>query len=103
VSSALTQRFVRRVQVAGTSMAPTLEAGQRVTAVRRWRALRPGDLVVVEDPAEPDRWLIKRVHAVGTSGVELRGDNPEFSTDSRHFGPVRQEAVRWIVLARSLR
>lgn len=89
----LVARVLRRVEVTGGSMRPTLEPGDRVLAVRARRA-RAGDLVVVRDPRDPrdlrnaGRLLVKRVAAVGPHGVEVRGDNAAASTDSRVFGPV---------------
>lgn len=53
-----------------------------------------GDIVVVPDPRVPARQLIKRVAAVGPDGrLDLAGDNPAASTDSRTFGPVEAGAV----------
>lgn len=79
--------MVRRVGVTGDSMRPTLEPGDRVLAVRVRRA-RAGDLVVVRDPRRPERLLVKRAAVAGPDGVEVLGDNPPASTDSRVFGPV---------------
>jgi nickel-type superoxide dismutase maturation protease len=92
-------RWVRRVEVTGASMLPTYRPGERVTALRRWRALRVGDVVVVRDPREPQRWLLKRCGSLEGGLVELRGDNTAHSTDSRTFGPVPARSVRWLVLA----
>ena len=82
--------LVRRVAVVGDSMRPSLEAGDRVLAVRARgrRGVRPGQLVVVRDPRLPARLLVKRVTAAGAGGVVVRGDNVGASTDSRDFGPV---------------
>lgn len=107
---------VRRVEVAGTSMVPALQPGDRLAALRlprrlpRWardRLVRPGAVVVVRDPRGGGRILVKRVAAVGvtaavgvgtvdmgtsgapvTDGVVVLGDAPDASTDSRTFGPV---------------
>lgn len=78
---------LRRVEVEGESMLPTLSPGDRVLAVRGRRA-RPGALVVVRDPRAPARVLVKRVAATGPDGIAVVGDNPRASTDSRTFGPV---------------
>lgn len=90
-------RALDAVEVAGTSMAPALEPGDRLL-VESWtfrrRAPLPGDVVLAADPREPDRELVKRVVAVGDAGIFLRGDNPA-STDSRTFGAIRADAVRW--------
>ena len=74
-------------------MAPTLDAGDRLLVVRTRRS-RPGDVAVVPDPRRSDRLVVKRVVDASASGVTLRGDNPEASTDSRTFGPVPPATVR---------
>ena len=80
----------RRLQVVGDSLRPALEAGDRVLAVRRGgrRRVRPGQLVVVRDPRQPSRLMVKRATAVVPGGVMVLGDNAAASTDSRVFGPV---------------
>lgn len=89
---------VRRVVVEGDSMRPTLDPGDRLLLVR---APRPsvGDLVAVGDP-RTGRLLVKRVAAVHGSLLQVRGDNPAASTDSRSFGPVLRSAVRGRVVRR---
>ena len=91
--------FVRRVTVEGSSMVPTYVPGERLTALRRWRAVRPGDVVVVRDPRDAQRWLLKR--CVGRQGtqLDLRGDNVAASTDSRDFGLVPSRDVAYIVIS----
>jgi nickel-type superoxide dismutase maturation protease len=92
-------RPVRRLEVVGPSMRPTLEEGDRLLVVRRGRA-RPGDLVVVPDPRRADRLVVKRVVKASASGLTVRGDNPSASTDSRDFGPVPAASVRGRVVWR---
>jgi len=89
--------FFRRVTVDGHSMVPTYVPGERLTAVRRWRPVRVGDVVVVRDPREPSRWLLKRCVGRHGRGLDLRGDNAQASTDSRDFGLVASRDVVWIV------
>lgn len=76
-------------------MAPGLEPGD-------WLLVDPalssppasGQLVVVPDPRQADRLLVKRVGAVRRDGrLWLVGDTPNDSTDSRMFGPVDAAAV----------
>jgi nickel-type superoxide dismutase maturation protease len=87
-----------RVEVSGSSMAPTLLPGDWALAVRPGR-LRPGDVVVVEHPGHPGLEMVKRIAAapgeVAPDGRTLGGDEwwvegdaPRASTDSRDFGPV---------------
>jgi signal peptidase I len=92
-----------RVEVAGTSMRPTLEPGDWALAIRV-RSVRRGDVVVVEHPERPGFELVKRVvylpgdvapdRLALVDGVWIEGDEPEGSTDSRAFGPVAVERVR---------
>lgn len=84
--------LVRRVEVHGPSMLPTLRPGDRLLAVRAKRA-RPGQLVVVRDPRSPERMLVKRLVAMQGGGAVVRGDNALASTDSVVLGPVRITAT----------
>jgi signal peptidase I len=88
---------LRRFRVEDASMRPTLEPGDYVL-VNRWayrnRPPRPGDLVVVQDPERPDRFLVKRVTDAATSTeIRIAGDNSVMSRDSRAFGPIPLDRV----------
>ncbi|MCB9777763.1 MAG: nickel-type superoxide dismutase maturation protease [Alphaproteobacteria bacterium] len=85
----------QRVRVSGHSMAPTLDDGDHVLVdLRPDRPPAVGALLWVRDPREPDRRLVKRLITVTADGrLDLRGDAPDDSTDSRHFGPVAPELV----------
>lgn len=85
-------RPLRRVEVTGESMLPTLQPGDRLLVVRAGR-FRPGDVVAVTDPRQASRTLVKRVAGAGPAGVSILGDNPAASTDSRTLGPVAASAV----------
>lgn len=89
----------RRVLVSGTSMTPALVPDDRLL-VARHRRPRPGDLVALRDPRQPSRLLVKRVASVTSAGMDVRGDDPAHSTDSRTFGPVPQAALVGIVIYR---
>jgi nickel-type superoxide dismutase maturation protease len=73
-------------------MEPTLEPGDRLVVITSAR-LRSGQVVAVADPRGSGRLLVKRVESVRDGEVELLGDNPAASTDSRHFGAVRNDQV----------
>lgn len=89
------------VRVAGPSMEPSLRDGDvLLTVPAPRRALRPGRVVVVADPTRSDHLVVKRIHRLTPAGVEVRGDLPERSTDSRQWGPLPPTAVRRVVLAR---
>jgi signal peptidase I len=85
--------------VADRSMAPRLLPGDRLWVDRgayRDSPPRPGDVVVLVDPVDRGRWLVKRVAAVDVASrtVAVRGDASDVARDSRHFGPVGFDAVR---------
>ena len=88
---------VRRVQVHGDSMRPALEPGDRLLVVSLLRP-RPGDVVAVVDPRDGRRVMVKRVSSVDGESIEVLGDDPAASTDSRNFGPVD----RGLVLGRAV-
>ncbi len=127
---ALTGVAVRRslLRVQGLSMRPTLRAGDLVVTfplppaptradagtdlawtdlawtglawkVRR-SLVRPGGIVVLSEPGARDHLIIKRVTAVLDHGVDVAGDDPGWSIDSRTFGTVAHRDVRRIVLGR---
>jgi nickel-type superoxide dismutase maturation protease len=96
------RRLVRswgaRVAVEGRSMSPTLEPGDWLLVDPHAYAVAPpvvGDLVLVPDPREPTRPLVKRVSEVHDGGRELfvAGDAHDVSTDSRVFGSVGTSTV----------
>jgi nickel-type superoxide dismutase maturation protease len=101
--AALARRWLDVVEVRGGSMRPTLVPGDRLL-VERWtygrRAPRAGELVVAADPRQRTRELVKRVAAADAGLLELTGDAPAESTDSRAFGPIPSSAVRWRVVGR---
>ncbi|MGI0129724.1 MAG: S26 family signal peptidase, partial [Thermoplasmata archaeon] len=83
----------RRVRVEDDSMRPTLRPGDRLRVdprAYRDRPPRVGEIVILVDPADATRWLVKRVSAVDpTAGtMEVRGDASANARDSREFGPV---------------
>jgi nickel-type superoxide dismutase maturation protease len=89
----------RRAVVVGESMLPAFEPGDRVVLGPTGR-LRAGQVVGLADPRDQTRLLIKRVHAMYGSTVDVRGDNEGASTDSRLFGPIPRSEVAGRVLYR---
>lgn len=83
--------------VTGRSMESTLRPGDWLLVDPdgyRLHPPEPGDLVVAPDPRRVRFLLVKRVRAVDADGrLELGGDLPEESTDSREFGPVEPASV----------
>lgn len=77
-----------RVAVRGHSMEPALREGDWLVVVPPRRTPRGGDIVLVRDPRERTRLLLKRVAEVAPDGVVVLGDQGDHSTDSRHFGTI---------------
>lgn len=91
------------VEVEGRSMTPALLPGDRLlveSITFAGRTPLPGEVVLAPDPRSPARELIKRVAAVHGDRLELLGDAPGASTDSRDFGELPAAAVRWRAVAR---
>jgi nickel-type superoxide dismutase maturation protease len=98
-----------RVEIAGSSMEPSLRPGDWALAVPA-RRLRPGNVVVVQHPLRPGLEIVKRIVAgpgdVAPDGRVLtaaqwwvEGDDSAASTDSRQFGPVHRESIRAVIRA----
>lgn len=89
------------VEVRGRSMEPTLRPGERLLTLparRPW--LRAGQVVVLEDPEWAGHLVIKRIARIAGDRVDVRGDNPDASTDGRRWGLVPAARVRRIAVAR---
>ncbi|MEZ5217608.1 MAG: S26 family signal peptidase [Ilumatobacteraceae bacterium] len=94
---------IRGFVVAGPSMRPGLEHGDRIVATPIGRRVRRGWRCVVEHPERPGFWLVKRIGAGPGEGVPgsqagrvvppghlyvLSDDPAPEHVDSRTFGPV---------------
>ncbi|MDQ3881196.1 MAG: nickel-type superoxide dismutase maturation protease [Chloroflexota bacterium] len=98
VLAALARRYTSLVDVEGQSMAPALMPGDWLIVESlsfRRRPPRAGEVVVAPDPWHPDRELVKRAYPDDAGGYQLLGDAPAASTDSRVFGSIPAEFVRW--------
>jgi nickel-type superoxide dismutase maturation protease len=95
---------VRRAEVTGDSMVPTLAPGDRLLVLRlgHRKFLRPGSLVMVAAPPVPGRpaQMVKRLVDHHGSTVAVVGDNPDASTDSRSFGRLPLRSVTGLVFYR---
>ena len=96
----LRHRFVF-MQVSGTSMQPTLQAGDVVIGDRNRKA-KVGDVVFVEHP-ETKGWFVKRLTQIEGEDYWVEGDahdpkTASSSTDSWVFGPVTRELIRAVVI-----
>lgn len=68
-------------------MAPSLLEGDMVFASSLFRP-GPHDIVIIRDPEDAERLLIKRITRVEQGCCWVEGDNRELSRDSRQFGPI---------------
>ena len=93
----LARSWSARVAIVGGSMAPTLLHGDWLLAdpaAYRDRPPAVGELILVPDPREPRRLLVKRVAGVDPDGrLRVAGDDPASSTDSREFGSLDRLTV----------
>ena len=89
-------------RVAGGSMAPTLADGDLLLCRPVEGAdVEPGTVVVLARPDRRDLTLVKRaVHRDERGGWWVEGDDGAHSHDSWVFGPVPDDLVRAVVLAR---
>ena len=73
-------------------MFPTLSPGEGVL-FERYGEPAVGDIVLARDPRD-GREVVKRIAEVkGPDEYVLLGEDPERSTDSRHYGPVSRGAL----------
>ena len=93
---------LRRFAIRDTSMQPALQPGDRVL-VLQWGRPAVGDLVVFREPDAHLTFAVKRVGSITAKGdVEVFGDNPNASRDSRHYGPVPRHLLVGRVVYRYL-
>jgi signal peptidase I len=94
-----------RVVVEGDSMHPAYSEGDRLL-INRWAYCRrspvASEIVVLRDPEQNGRLLVKRVafDVERGGGVYVLGDNATASRDSRHFGAIPREAILGRVILR---
>ena len=82
-------------------MNPTLKDGEVVLVNRDAAEIAVGDIVVAKHPLEQNSEVVKRVERINERGhYFLVGDNPDDSTDSRHYGAVTREYIKGKVVAR---
>jgi len=76
-------------RVIGEGMYPTLEKGQ-------WVFIRPTEKINVDDIVmftHSGAEKVKRVIGIEGDFIYVLGDNPRYSTDSRHYGYIKRHAI----------
>ena len=78
-------------------MEPAYRAGDRLLVNRLAYLRHPpraGDAVVLRDPGDPGRLLLKRVtYVADPRHIIVLGDNAAESRDSRHFGAIKRSLI----------
>ena len=65
---------IKIVAVDGSSMSPTLSDGDRVVISNLFYTPENGDIVVLSENTGLDKWLIKRVIAVGGQTLDINDE-----------------------------
>ena len=81
--------------VSGVSMYPTLKDGDMIffkAYIYGKTRISIGDIIILNHPLK-NIILIKRIKSISKFGIEVSGDNKDFSSDSDSFGLVQQEKI----------
>ncbi len=78
-------------KIKGESMLPTLKEGDYVLILKTSK-IKQNDIILLRDPRNGHA-VVKRVLSIKPREYFVIGDNPEQSTDSRHFGWVGKNLV----------
>ena len=94
--------FMRKTAlVSGISMEPLLESGDIVfyKDVIDRSSISIGDIVIFDHPTKNIK-LIKKISSIKGVGLEVSGENTNFSDDSNYFGLINKNSVVGIVTSR---
>lgn len=80
------------VAIAERSMEPALHPGDWWIVRRRGR-IRPGVVVLFEEPGRLGLHVVKRVIRHESDGWWVEGDNADLSIDSRAYGAIPETAI----------
>lgn len=88
-------------RIESTSMLPTLLPDDWVVVDTRLSEFRKNEVVIFNHPSIRGMQMVKRINNRNIQGVELLGDNPKTSVDSRVFGRIPYSLItgkaRWLV------
>lgn len=91
-----------RFVVSGKSMEPKFYNGDKLFVSKKFYKLRKpkvGDAIVIKDPRDK-KLILKRIESAEGKKYFVRGDNIEWSTDSRVFGAIAQKSIVGKVILR---
>jgi len=80
------------LMVSGSSMYPTLKEGD-VLLVDKRAELEEDQIVILKDPQNPKKVLVKRIIVLDSEYAWVEGDNNGNSRDSRDFGEVSRTNI----------
>ena len=82
-------------------MKPILESGDIVfyKDVKDKSTISIGDIVIFNHPIKNIK-LIKRISSIKGEGVEVSGENTNFSDDSNYFGLINKDSIVGVVTSR---
>ena len=82
-------------------MEPILESGDIVfyVDVLNKSILTIGDIVIFNHPTKNIK-LIKKISSIKGEGLEVSGENTNFSDDSNYFGLIKKDSIMGIVTSR---
>lgn len=96
------QHWVAPFDVPSESMLPTLQVGDRILVYQGpWARIQRGDIVVFENPTEPNHFFVKRLMAMGGDQIAIRAGQLLRNGQSLHE-PYLQEAIAYSLPATSL-
>ena len=58
-----------------------------------------GDIVIFNHPTKNIK-LIKKISSIKGGGIEVSGENTNFSNDSNYFGLIKKDSIEGIVTSR---
>ncbi|CAA6799009.1 MAG: Unknown protein [uncultured Sulfurovum sp.] len=89
--------MIRLFKVSGHSLFPLFQDGERIFCVKifNFTKFKTSNIVVFEK--EPHGLMIKQIKAIDEKGYFVQGTDA-FSIDSRDFGPIKRESIKYKVL-----
>ncbi len=78
-------------------MYPAYKAGETIF-VSKSKNFNIGDVVVASHPHKKNQLILKRIHGIEGNLMELWGDNPKESSDSRQFGKIERSSIKYKVI-----
>ena len=82
-------------------MEPILESGDIVfyKDVKNRSNISIGDIVIFNHPIKNIK-LIKKISSIKGEGLEVSGENTNFSDDSNYFGLIKKDSIEGIVTSK---